>query len=134
MCSLMVTLKVGRISGRPYSLKLFDISRAHFYCESKRRVFVTLPEGDEEEGCCALLKRTMYGTQDASAIWQGDYAELLLGSGFKHGSTNSYIFYQPEWGVRVLVHGDDIVQQGPTVHGDVTGQEDPTVQGDECPP
>ena len=31
LCSLMVTLKVGRHSRKSYSLKLFDISRPHFY-------------------------------------------------------------------------------------------------------
>lgn len=47
--------------GKRYKLGLIDISRAHFYGQSKRRVYCTLPEGQEQAGKCALLKRTMYG-------------------------------------------------------------------------
>ena len=63
LCSLFVTLKVSRVRRKRYSLRLFDISRAHFYGEAQRRVFATLPVGDQEEGKCALLKLTMHGTQ-----------------------------------------------------------------------
>lgn len=69
LCSLMVTLRVSRGGGK-LSLKLTDISRAHFYGRAVRRIFVTLPEGDESPGFCGLLNRTMYGTRDASATWQ----------------------------------------------------------------
>ena len=55
----------------------------------------------------------MYGSQDASAIWQGDYTKLLLSSGFIRGSANAS-FYHPDWDVRVLVHGDDFVCLGDT--------------------
>ena len=37
------------------------------------RVFTTLPPGDEEEGYCALLVKTMYGTEDAAEVWQGTW-------------------------------------------------------------
>ena len=86
--SLMVTLKIGRGARKSRSLKLSDISRAHFYGESKRRVFVTLPEGDEEEGCCTLLKRTMYGTQDASNIWCETWIKHLNKADIVEGKAN----------------------------------------------
>ena len=53
MCSLLVTSRASR-SGGAMALKLTDISRAHFYGISSRRIFVTLPEGDEEEGKCGF--------------------------------------------------------------------------------
>ena len=36
-------------------LALYDISRAHFYLKAQRDIYVTLPQGDEEEGMCAIL-------------------------------------------------------------------------------
>lgn len=59
---------------------LYDISRAHFYGESQRAVYVSLPEGDEAESMCALLLKTMYGTQD----WQ-HYTKKLVERGFVQG-------------------------------------------------
>ena len=44
LCSLMVTQKVSK-RGNPLQLKILDISRAHFYGVSRRRVFANLPEG-----------------------------------------------------------------------------------------
>ena len=38
-------------------LALFDISRAHFYGKAQREMYVTLPEGVDEEGKCAFLSR-----------------------------------------------------------------------------
>ena len=76
LCSLLTSMKLSA-SGKQLSLKLTDISRAHFYGKAERRVFVTLPEGDETLGYCGLLKRTMYGTRDASAVWQRSYTALL---------------------------------------------------------
>jgi hypothetical protein len=109
LCSLMVSVRVNKRKRAPYSMKLFDISRAHFYGASKRRVFVTLPEGDELAEHCALLQRTMYGTQDASAVWQQDYTVLLLANGFVKGSASTAIFFHEDLDIRVLVHGDDFL-------------------------
>ena len=106
LCSLMTTLRVSRRGGK-LSLRLIDISRAHFYGRATRRVFVTLPEGDESEGKCALLLKTMYGTRDASSTWQRDYSELMSKYGFSAGKAWPCIFYCEEEDVRLLVHGDD---------------------------
>ena len=108
LCSLMVTLRVSRGGGK-LSLKLTDISRAHFYGRAVRRIFVTLPEGDESPGFCGLLNRTMYGTRDASATWQKDYTELLNSRGFTVGQAWPCIFVHKERDIRLLVHGDDFL-------------------------
>ena len=65
---------------------MYDISRAHFYGVAKRRVFVSLSDEEKQEGKCALLLRTMYGTRDASATWQDDYLEHLESKGYERGS------------------------------------------------
>ena len=65
LCSLMMSLQKSA-RGKPLKLASWDISRAHFYTESVRRVFVDLPAEDAEPGKCGLSLKTMYGTQDAS--------------------------------------------------------------------
>ena len=100
LCSLLTTLKRSK-SGKKLTLKLTDISRAHFYGKAERRVFVTLPEGDEAPGFCGLLKRTMYGTRDASAVWQRSYTSLLRKHGFVVGKAYPCTFYHAEADVRL---------------------------------
>ncbi|CAE7245381.1 unnamed protein product [Symbiodinium sp. CCMP2592] len=117
LCSILVSQKVSA-QGKPLKLKLFDISRAHFYGQSRRKVYTNLPEGDEQEGYCALLQRTMYGTQDASSVWQETYTKLMDGHGIKNGSAWPAIFGCSERGLRMLVHGDDFF-----VLGDDDGQK-----------
>ncbi|CAE7240586.1 unnamed protein product [Symbiodinium natans] len=106
LCSLMTTLRVSRRGGK-LSLRLIDISRAHFYGRATRRIFVTLPEGDESPGKCGLLLKTMYGTRDASSTWQRDYSELMAKHDFRAGKAWPCIFYNEKEDVRLLVHGDD---------------------------
>ena len=108
LLSLMVTLKKSR-NGSNLKLRLLDISRAHFYGNAERRVFVTLPEGDKLEGHCGLLLKSMYGTRDAANIWQRDYTELLLRHNFTRSNAWPAVLYHREKDVRLLVHGDDFV-------------------------
>jgi hypothetical protein len=69
LCSELATRKKNK-KGTDLRLALYDISRAHFYGEAQ--IYVTLPPGEEQEGYRAILKKTMYGTQDASHVWQED--------------------------------------------------------------
>ena len=62
---------------------------------------------------CGLLLKTMYGTQDASNIWQDDYTELLCSGGYRCGASNAAVFHnEEEVDGRCLVHGDDFVVLG----------------------
>ena len=106
LCSLAVSRKVSK-RGKPLKLALYDISRAHFYGVAKRRIFVTLPPGDEEEGKCALLLKSMYGTMDASHVWQGDYSQLLSENDFQAGRAWPAVFRNSKEDLTLLVHGDD---------------------------
>ena len=54
----------------------------------------------------------MYGCQDAPAIWQDHYTQLLLKHGFQRGRSNGSCFYKPSTGCRVSVHGDDFLALG----------------------
>ncbi len=69
-------------------------------------------------GFVGLLQRGMYGTQDASRLWQNDYTALLVAGGFTPGVANPALLYSSAIDARILVHGDDFV-----VLGDVVAQE-----------
>eukprot|EP00972_Heterocapsa_arctica_P078926 11638244-Heterocapsa_arctica.AAC.1 len=53
------------------------------------------------------LKKTMYGTVDANARWQSDYASLLKGAGFNQGKSNPALFCHEARQIRLLAHGND---------------------------
>lgn len=91
----------------PLEMMILDISRAHFYGEARRRVFTTLPEGYEEPGYCALLLKTMYGTEDAASVWQDTWGDHLREAGFRLGRASSALFSRGD--LRGLCHGDDFV-------------------------
>ena len=59
----------------------------------------------------AGLVKSMYGTQDASHIWQLDYVNLICGEsgGFRRGKRSAALFHNPNQDVRMAVHGDDFV-------------------------
>ena len=117
LCSLLTSMKTSP-KGRALKLRLLDISRAHFYGESRRAVYCTLPEGDEQTGMCAKLVRTMYGTQDASSVWQETYTTLMNEHGIQNGKAWPAIFWDPVSDARFLVHGDDFL-----ILGDQEAQE-----------
>ena len=111
LCSLM-TSKRTSTHGKPYKMMLIDISRAHFYGLAKRRVFCRLPEGREQAGKCALLRKSMYGTLDAASIWQATYVELLKECGIEQRVGWPALFMHKERDLRFMVHGDDFVALG----------------------
>ena len=77
--------------------------------EREREIFVTLPEGDQEEGMVGHLLKSMYGNRDATHIWQQSYTEVLLAAGFKRSAAWPAIFFHEKLEARLLVHGDDFV-------------------------
>ena len=113
LLSLKVTRKVSK-KGKTLKIAHFDISRAHFVPKAEREVYVELPDEDKQKALDKVgrLLRTMYGTQDASHIWQKDYTSLLGSNGYKAGVSNPAVFYSPEMDGRMLVHGDDFVILG----------------------
>ena len=72
-------------------MKRVDVKRAHFHADALRRVFIHLPPEDEragEEGVCADLVRSMYGTRDAAANWEATYTKVLVAAGFQTSSAH----------------------------------------------
>ena len=99
LCSLPASKKVSRF-GRPLKLALCDISRVHFYARAQRTVCATLPEGDKEEGMCALLMKTMYSAMD--------YTDHLQTRGYTSGRAWTSLFRNDETACQMLVHLDDL--------------------------
>ena len=66
--------------GKPLKLIHFDISRAHFQGTAQRLIYIRLPEDRQEYGedKFGRLIKSMYGTHDASHIWQLDVS-LICG-------------------------------------------------------
>jgi hypothetical protein len=114
LCSTFMSMK-NSARGKSLKLATFDISRAHFYGTAEREIYVEITDEEKREvgaDMCGILRRSMYGTQDASAIWQKDYVELLSSAGFTRGVASGATFDHKEWDLRVLVHGDDFLCLG----------------------
>ena len=110
LLSLKMSMQVSN-RGKELKFAIFDISRAHFYGKLERTVFVELPSEIKAKhpgrDVVGRLKKSWYGLQDASHIWQGDYSGLLKDAGYAKGSSNGAIFYNEASDCRVLCHGDD---------------------------
>lgn len=92
-----------------------DVKRAHFYARALRRVFVRMPLEDprwHEGGGSGELIMSLYGTQDAAANLEQEYASTLVSHHFRRGEGSPCIFWCPESQIRVFVHGDDFVAVG----------------------
>ena len=82
--------------GKPLKLRHYDISRAHFQGTAQRLIYIRLPAEDRltrgEDKVGRLFKR-MYGTRDASHIWQLDYENLICGElTFEEANTVQHCF------------------------------------------
>ena len=109
MMSVSLTSK-----GKPLKLRHHDISRAHFQGTDQRLIYIRLPAEDRQkhgEDKVGRLIKSMYGTQDASHIWQLDHVNLICGEleGFRRCKHSAALFHNPNQGVRMAVHGDDFV-------------------------
>ena len=97
-------------------LLLIDISRAYFNAKTDdaHPTYVDLPsEAGAPIGCCALLRRHMYGTQRAAEGWQDEYSGALIDMGFVQGSASACVFAHKSKGIVLSVHGDDLTAAGP---------------------
>ena len=54
----------------------------------------------------------MYGTRDAGEIWEQCCVDCIIGLGFQQGVASPCCFEHKEWGVAVVVHGDDLTALG----------------------
>lgn len=108
-------LLISAMASGPYAgteklvLAVFDVSRAHFYGVSRRRVYVEMPDGWKSPGYCGVLLKTMYGTQDAAQVWHETWSGHLEASGIAVGVATPSLFCGRNGTIRGLCHGDDFV-------------------------
>ena len=100
-------------NGKPLQISFIDVKKAYFYGIPERALYVRLPpELGLSRKFVGKLVRCMYGTRDAGAIWESCYATALINLGFQQGGASPCCFYHAEWGVSVVVHGDDFTALG----------------------
>ena len=110
LVSIMMSVSLSN-KGKPLKLRHYDINRAHFQGTVQTLIHVRVPAGIVRNLEVGRLVKSMYGTQDASHIWQLDYVNLIsrhLGS-FRVGKHSEAWFHNPNQDVRMTVHGDDFV-------------------------
>ena len=98
--------------GKLLKLRHNDISRAHFQETSQRLKNVRLVAEDRQkhgEGEVCTWIKSMYGTQDASHIWQLHSVNLIFGEveGFRRCSHSAALCYNTKEDVRMAVRGGD---------------------------
>lgn len=89
-----------------------DIKRAYFYVPAKRNIYIKLPMEDFEEGMCGKLRKSMYGTRDASLNWAEEYVRFMESVGFTRGKSSPCLFYHAGEDLRAVVYVDDFTILG----------------------
>ena len=91
-------------------MMVIDAKKAHLHAMAGRELFIELPP--EAGGGCARLRRSLYGTRDALALWEAFVVAQLQNLGFARGRPIAYTFAHPQRGLKRIVHGDDFVCTG----------------------
>ena len=96
-------------------LLLNYISRAYFNAKTDdvHPIYSELPpEAGALPGCCALLRRHMYGTQRAAEGWQDEYSSALIIMGCIQGSASACLFAPKSKDIVLSVLGDEFSAAG----------------------
>ena len=74
-----------------------DVSRAYFYAEATRCMYIELPAEDplHDKIMLGRLRLCLYGTRDAALNWQQTLSDHLAKAGFKRGVGHPPVFYHP---------------------------------------
>ena len=85
--------------GQPLKLHFLDVRKAYFNGRPQRAIYLRLPpELGLGKNIVGKLKRCVYGTRDAGAIWEQVYTRALLDMGFRQGTSSPCCFTHEEWG------------------------------------
>ena len=80
----------------------------------ERNVYVRLPaELNLNRNIVGRLKRCLYGTRDAGALWESTFTRVLLDLGFTQGVSSPCCFIHRQCHVALVVHGNDFTALGP---------------------
>lgn len=113
LISFVASGRVGSTGDR--EVLIIDAREAHLHVCPDRDVFVRPPPEIRRKGRCGWLRRCLYGTRDAPAMWEAYYAADLINHGFIRGIASPCVFVHATKDLRYLrcmVHGDDSVVAG----------------------
>lgn len=98
--------------GRHRCLATYDVSVAFFHAPLHETVFIRPPMNLRKDGIIWLLKKAMYGTQIASAMWQKLVRETLENGGWLPLISTSCVAYNSKEDSLLIFHGDDFLAEG----------------------
>ena len=88
-----------------------DIKTAFLNGHARRRIYIEIPQEDPRStnrGMVALLKRALYGTQDASMIWQDELRNVMVTLFFCESLRIPCSFFHKHHDLHIAVHVDDL--------------------------
>ena len=66
-------------------IDFIDIRREYYHAEARRKVYINLPEGDQEEGMWGILVESLEGIRDAAQNWEHTYVKFMESVKFIRG-------------------------------------------------
>ena len=72
----------------------------------RRRVYIELPEGDgggPGSRQCGLLKKSLYGTRDATQNWECKLGGFLKEIGLRREKASTCLYFEEAWGISASV-------------------------------
>lgn len=92
-----------------YVLSFVNITKACLNEKPQRNVHLAFPKQmGVPDHLCAHLKRCVYGTRDAGAIWEECCASARVDMGFVRRVAGPCCFFHADHRLMVVVHGDDL--------------------------
>ena len=88
-----------------------DVSCSFLYAAVARDLYIELPAGDPEGGAGRVghLRKALYGTRDAPALWQKTLANVMHKLGFRESVVQPGFFIHQQKEVHVVTHVDDFL-------------------------
>ena len=113
----LVSEAASQGTGGPGDVRLMalDFKRAFLFGRVERELYVEVPaEDDRVQGrdVVGRLKRSMYGTQDAPAVWQRVVNQMLRDRGSLPSRTLACMYFSVETGLKVVAHVGDFLIVG----------------------
>ena len=92
-----------------YRATQMDVKNAFLAGKLDKEIYMTAPEGYEQEIGCVLLLKSLYGLKQAPRIWYHTLVSELHRLGFKETISDSCIFRHTTHNCFLLVFVDDII-------------------------
>jgi hypothetical protein len=112
---LIISLAASRTGVRgelPRKIGWFDITAGFIHAFIKSWMVIIPPKGIVEPGEGLWLLKALYGTRDASRLWQDHYSKIICDNGWLRGKIFPATFYHQLHDMSLACHGDDFICEG----------------------